>query len=88
MVVSGEGSDQTPSQCLGRSTIAGVERWLAAAGLRSRDGNDAAGVLEQLDCRKADRWAEQIHQTGDEQGDVRLVGHAGDGVLLQLLRQW
>jgi hypothetical protein len=44
---------------------------LAAAGLSLRNRYLAPGILEQLDGRKADAWAEHIDQTGHEQADLR-----------------
>jgi hypothetical protein len=66
--------------------IALVIGGLAAAGL-ARHLDPAAGALEQLHRSEADRGAEQVDQTGDEQGDARLAHgdpgkRLGDGMSL------
>ena len=47
--------------------VAGVVGGLAAAGLRRRHLDPAAGIFEQLDRGEADARPEQIDQAGDEQ---------------------
>ena len=83
VVVALERVDGLARQLHRIGAVALVVRRLTAAGLCARHGDRAAGVLEQLHRREADRWPEQIDQAGHEQRDVRRFA---DGSVLGSLR--
>ncbi len=62
-----EGGDDLAGDRLGIRPVAGIVGRLAAAGLRSRHLDGAAGVLEQLDGGEADGRAEEVDEAGDEE---------------------
>ena len=87
VVVGLEGGDRLARQLLRGRLVAGVVGRLAAAGLRRRHVDIAAGVGQQLDRRKADRGAEQVDEAGDEQTDARApFGRLLGPILAWLLR--
>ena len=69
-VVTFEGVDHLPRDRPRRGTIAGIVGRLAAADLQGRHLDRAAGVFQQLDRGEAYGRANEIDQTGDEQGDA------------------
>ena len=75
VVVARERRDDAARQGLGGGAVARVEGGLPAAGLRRRDLDLAARVLEQLDGREADARAEQVDEAGDEERHARLLAH-------------
>ena len=76
VIEAAEGGDHVAGEGGGGVTVARIEGRLAAAGLGFRHLDAAACIFQQLDRRKADRRAEQVHQAGDEQGDAwRRVRH-------------
>ena len=79
IVVGLEGGDDLGCDGAGVGAIAGVVGGLAAAGLRARHLDRAAGLLQQLDGGEAHRRPEQIDETGDEQADAdRRLAHGGN----------
>ena len=62
-----EGRDDLPRDRLGIRPVAGIIGGLAAAGLRARHLDRAAGVFEQLHRGKAHGRAEEVDEAGDEQ---------------------
>ena len=63
--------DDLPGDILGIGTVTGIIRRLAAADLRIRNLDDAAGALQELYGRETDRWAEEINEAGDEEADAQ-----------------
>ena len=79
IVVGLEGGDDPRGDGAGIGAIAGIVGRLAAAGLRPRHLDRAAGLLQQLDGGKADRRPEQIDEAGDEQADADWrLAHGGN----------
>ena len=77
-----EGLDRRLGDRRSVRSIAGIIGRLAATGLALRHAHRAAGVFQKLQRRKADRGAEEIDETGDEQphmGPRRFGGLAGLG---------
>src|SRR5882762_9446758 len=68
-----EGRDHLFGDRARGGAVAGIERRLAAAGLRW-DIDGAARLLQELDGRKADRRADQVDQASNEQADARTRG--------------
>src|SRR3546814_11868800 len=69
VVVAFEGLDDPPRDGARILGVAGIVGRLAAAGLRPRHLDIAAGILQQLDGGEADLRPEQVDQAGDEQRD-------------------
>ena len=53
--------------------VAGIVGRLAAAGLRLRHLDDAAGILQQLQRREADARPKEVDEAGDEEPDFRRL---------------
>ena len=69
VVVRLERRDHLPGDRARVLPVAGVVGRLAAAGLRRRHLDPAAGRLEQLHRGEADARAEEVDEAGDEQAD-------------------
>ena len=70
-----ESLDHRSRNRLGIFPVAGIVGRLSAAGLALGHFHPCAGILEQLDRGKAHARPEQIHETGDEEPDMRpLLG--------------
>jgi hypothetical protein len=77
VVVRRESVDHLLGNGACRRAVARVEGRLAAARL-ARHLDDAAGVLQELDGRKADRRPDHVDQAGDEETDAfGRIGHRG-----------
>ena len=70
MIIALEGVEHLIGDRLGIGAIARIIRRLAAAGLRARHRDCAAGRFEQFYRGEADGRPEEIHQTCDKECDT------------------
>ncbi len=66
VVVPAERVEDSLGEVACRGPVAEIVSGLTAAGLRTRQFDLAAGLLQQSNCREADRRTVQIDQAGDE----------------------
>src|SRR6266481_4396473 len=77
VIIGREGLDHLFGDGARAAAVAGIEGRLSAAGL-GRHRDPAAGILQELDGREADRRPDQIDQAGDEKTDaLGRIGHWG-----------
>src|SRR5579875_2668485 len=76
VIIAGEGLHDFAGDRLRIVAIARIIGGLAAAGLRPRHFDGAAGLLQQPDGGKADGRPEQVDKAGDEERDAHwALGH-------------
>ena len=75
VVVRFENGDELAGDRFRPEAVAAVEGRLAAAGLRPRHLDRAAGAFKELDRGETYRGSKQVDEAGDEQANARLSGH-------------
>ncbi len=72
VVVAGKRFDDLPCDIAGIGKVTAVQRRLAAAGLRGRHFDAAAGIFQELHRGETYAWPKQVHEARREQTDARL----------------